>query len=238
MLAASAWAIQMKASTTTLQHPAARFSGITTSADRSQAFRKARRHSAIVRGLKLGLPLASVLVAALYVLPSQFTYTIKDGEASVEAIDLSSGALKMVNPRIRGVHAKQGVYDIRADSGTQAASEPEVMTFDRINAEILSSQGEKTTLTAPTGIYHSKKEELVFNTGVTIGGDGGMSGTLKTAKAYMKENRLVSDDPVALAYHGHTITADSVTVHSDESRVVFTGNVKVHLERAQKEGTQ
>lgn len=227
----------MKASTA-LQYPSARFSGITTAADRSQAFRNARRHSAIVRGLKLGLPLSALLVLALYVLPSQLTYEIKDGEASVEAIDISSGALKMVNPRIRGVHAKQGVYDIRADSGTQNASEPEVMTFDKIDAEIVSSQGEKTTLTAPTGIYHSKKEELVFNTGVTIGGDAGVSGTLKTAKAYMKENKLVSDDPVALAYHGHTISADGVTVYSDESRVIFTGNVKVHLERAQKESAQ
>ena len=132
----------MKAST--IQHPAARFSAITTSADRSQAFNAARRHSAVVRSLKIGLPVASLLVAALYVLPSQLTYKIKGGEASIEAIDVSSGALKMVNPRIRGVHAKQGIYDIRADSGTQAAAEPEVMTFDRINAEIVSSQGEKT----------------------------------------------------------------------------------------------
>ena len=93
-------------------------------------------------------------------------------------------------------------------------------------------------MTAPTGIFHSKKEELTFNTGVIIGGDAGLSGTLKTAKAFMKENRLVSDDPVALAYHGHTVAADSVTVYSDESRVIFTGNVRVHLERAQREGAQ
>jgi len=221
-----------------IQPAAARFSGILTATDKTRAFQAARRHSAMVRFLKVGLPVAALGVAVLYVLPSQLTYKIEGGEASVEAVDISSGGLKMVNPRIKGVHDKQGVYDIRAESATQHVSQPELMTFATINAEIVSQQGEKTILTAPSGIFHSKKEELTFDNGVTIGGEAGISGKLKTATAYMQDNRLISNDPVELAYHGHTISADAVTLHSGESRVIFTGNVRVHLERTQKEGGQ
>jgi lipopolysaccharide export system protein LptC len=220
-------------------HPAsARFRGIITAPDRSQSFKAARRHSAVVRTLKIALPLCALAVAGLYFVPSKLTFDTAIGEASVEKVDLSSGALKMVSPRIRGVHEKHGVYDIRAESATQQVTEPEVMTFDSITAELVNPEGRKTTLTAPSGIFHSKKEELMFDNGVLIGGEAGISGTLKTAKAYMKDDRLVSTDPVELAYHGHRIRADGVTVYSGESRVIFTGNVRVHLQRTAQDGGQ
>jgi lipopolysaccharide export system protein LptC len=215
-----------------------RFGGITAAPDRTQAFRAARRHSAIVRLLKMLLPLGALGVVALYILPSQLSIRTRTGEASVQAIDVNSGGIRMVNPRIKGVHEKYGVYDIRADSSVQHVDDPELMNFEVINAEIVSPKGQKTVLTAPSGIYQTKKEEMTFNNGVDIGGDSGISGKLKTATAFMQENRLVSKDPVQLAYHGHTILADSAEVWTSENRAVFTGNVKVHLERAQTEGKQ
>jgi lipopolysaccharide export system protein LptC len=220
-------------------HPAQmRYGAVMPAPDRKRAFRAARRHSIMVRIYKLGLPLAALGVAALYFVPTQLTVKPKEGQASVESIKIASGGLKMMNPRYQGVHEKYGVYDIRADSALQQVKTPEIMNFDKINAEILSKEGEKTTLTAPSGIFHSKQEELTFDNGVTIGGDAGIAGQLKTAKAFMKENRLVSKDPVSLAYHGHTIQADSVEFWSGENRAIFTGSVKVHLERTPTEGKQ
>jgi lipopolysaccharide export system protein LptC len=219
-------------------HPAAqpRFGGIMVAPNRKRAFRRARRHSAMVAFLKLALPAAALAVGGLYILPSQLTIKTKEGEATIQAVDLSAGKLKMMNPRFKGVNEKYGVYDIRADSALQDVSQPEVMTFDKIDAQLVSQQGEKTVLTAPSGIFHSKQEELTFDNGVTIGGEAGIAGRLKTATAYMKEKRLISKDPVDLAYQGHTIAADNVEMWTGENRVIFTGNVRVHLERTPTEG--
>jgi lipopolysaccharide export system protein LptC len=220
-------------------HPArTRFGGIITASDRTRAFQAARRHSAIVRVLKLTLPVAALGVCALYVLPAGMSVKVGDGEATVEKIDISAGGLKMVNPRFKGVHEKYGVYDIKADSALQHVNDPDLMTLDKIEAELLNKEGEKTTLTAPSGIFHRKKEEFTFDNGVDIGGEAGISGRLETATAYMKDNKLISNDPVTLGYHGHKIAADSVTVFTAENRVIFTGNVRVHLERAQGQGDQ
>jgi lipopolysaccharide export system protein LptC len=216
-----------------------RFGGLRAAPeDRTRAFRAARRHSFFVGLLKLALPLGALGVAGLYVLPSLLVNQILPPQASVEKINLDGGELKMMNPRYNGVHDKYGTYDIRADSGLQKISAPEVMNFQKINAELVNPQGEKTTLTAPSGIFHSKKGEMTFDNGVTIGGEAGLAGKLKTATAYMKENRLISERPVDLSYHGHNIKANSLEVWTSESRAIFTGNVRVHLERAQTEGKQ
>lgn len=211
-----------------------RFAALPSGGDRTKAFRAAKRHSARVKMLRLLLPVGAVCAAGLYFLPSRLSIPIKDGEASIESVELSSGGLKMVNPRIKGVHEKHGTYDIRAESSTQQVKNPELMNLDTISAEIISKTGEKTILTAPSGIYHSKQEELTFDRGVIIGGEAGISGTLKTATAFMQTNKLISQDPVDLAFHGSTIKAKTMTLFSSESRAIFEGDVKVHLERKPK----
>jgi lipopolysaccharide export system protein LptC len=213
-----------------------RFSGLLTAPDRKRAFKAARRHSVMVRGLRLCLPLAVLGIVSLYILPARLSVQVEGGKAEVEKIDITSGGLKMVNPRFQGVNEKYGVYDIQADSALQHFSDPDLMTLDKINADLVNQQGQKTVLTAPSGIFQRKKEEFTFDNGVTIGGEAGIAGKLKTATAFMKEKRLISNDPVELSYQGHQVVADSVEFFTTENRVIFTGNVRVHLERAPGQG--
>ena len=219
---------------------APRFGGILVAPDRTRAFRTAKRHSAMVSLLKLCLPVATLGLGALYLLPAlRPVIPIPGGVLRIEKVDVASGGLKMINPQFKGVNEKYGVYDIRADSALQHVTDPDLMSLDKINAELVNQQGQKTVLTAPSGIFQRKKEEFTFDNGVTIGGEAGYSGKLKTATAFMKEKKLISNDPVLLGYQGHQIAADSVEFFTGENRVIFTGNVRVHLERAAgQEGKQ
>lgn len=219
---------------THIRQTPARFAGLPSGGDRAKAFRAAKRHSVRVRMLRLLLPVVAVCATGLYFLPSAYSIKTKEGEASIESMQVTSGGLKMVNPRMKGVNEKFGVYNISADHATQQAKNPELMNLTSISAEITSKTGEITVLTAPTGIYHSKQEELTFDNGVVIGGAAGISGTLKTATAFMQAHKLISNDPVDLAYNGTTIKAQTMTLYSGEGRAVFEGNVRVHLERKPK----
>jgi hypothetical protein len=49
---------------------------------------------------------------------------------------------------------------------------------------------------------------------------------------------LISNDPVELGYHGHRVASDRVEFFNAEKRVIFTGHVRVHLERAAGQGGQ
>src|SRR5687768_7873982 len=90
-----------------------RFGGITTARDRTRSFKAARRHSMMVRLMKLGLPLAALGVGALYI-PTKIV--TPQGELAIEKFAIDKGGLKMINPRFKGVHEKHGVYDVRADT--------------------------------------------------------------------------------------------------------------------------
>jgi lipopolysaccharide export system protein LptC len=215
-----------------------RFGGLVSAGDRAKAFRAAKRHSARVKVLRLLLPIAAVCMAGLYLWPSTIEFETEAGKASIDDIQVSGDGLRMVNPRIQGVHEKHGVYDIRADHATQQASNPELITLNTITAELTSKDGQKTVLTAPSGLFHSKKEELTFDNGLTIGGNRGYAGKLKTATAFFQSNKLITTDPVDLAYGDSTIQAQSMTLFSSEGRAIFEGNVKVHLERAQETNRQ
>ena len=215
-----------------------RLSGILAATDRKRAFRAATRHSWLVRMLKLCMPLATLGLMAQYVMPAGFTIDTPKGPVSVQQIDIAAGGLKMVSPRYKGVNEKNGSYDIQAESALQHVSNTDLISFDKIHAELLSLQGQKTILTAPSGIFQRVKQEFTFDNSVTIGGEAGISGQLKTATAYMKENRLISNDPVVLGYHGHQVASDRVEFFNAEKRVIFTGHVRVHLERAAGQGGQ
>jgi lipopolysaccharide export system protein LptC len=221
---------------THIQPARPRFAGLPSATDRAKAFRAAKRHSALVQTLRWVLPVLAVSMFGFYLLPSRIAVKVGDGEASIQSIDLSGGGLKMVNPRLKGVNEKHGVYDIQAAYATQQIKNPDLMTLDTITAEITSKEGQKTTLKAPSGLYERKKEELTFDNGVTIGGEAGLSGTLKTATAFMQNHLLISKDPVDLAFRKNTIKADSMTLYSSESRAIFEGRVRVHLERNEEAG--
>ncbi len=217
---------------TTQLHPAAaRFAGLPDAGDRVKEFKKAKRHSVNVRLMRFLLPVIAACIGGLYFVPTRIAVEIDGGEASVESVDLSQGGLKMVNPRIKGVHEKHGIYDIRAENATQQVENTDLIRLNVITADLVSQKGEKTSFVAPSGLFHSKKEELIFDNGVTIGGNAGFSGKLKTATAFFKSNTLISTDPVELGFFDSSIKARSMTFYSSEGRAIFEGGVSVHLER-------
>jgi lipopolysaccharide export system protein LptC len=201
--------------------------------DRSAEFRRAKRHSRLVAALKILLPLSAAGILSLYVLPSLLRVSVDGGRgtATVEAVSLEAGALKMVNPRVTGVHDKQGEYDLRASSATQQAANPDVLFLDAINGKMTNATGEITTIIAPAAEYNNRAEEMIFTDGVTLTRTPAMSAVFETAKVYIKEQRIVSETPVEVRLHDSTIRADRLTLYTADARAIFEGRVRVHLAR-------
>jgi lipopolysaccharide export system protein LptC len=212
-----------------------RLRGFPSAADRARAFNVAIRHSTRVRTLRILLPLVAVGLGGLYFLPTRITVQTKLGQASFKTVKSTSEGSVMQEPHIKGVHEKHGKYDIRMKSATRNEKQPDLIKLNTINAELVAKDGKKTTLKAPSGIFHNKREELTFDNGAVIGGDAGFSGKLKSATASMANHVLISPEPVELAFHGNTVRAEGLTYYTSEGRAVFTGNVRVHLERAPTE---
>lgn len=215
-----------------------RLSAIFTADGRAAAFQAAGRHSRLVRILRLACPAAALAIAGLYFLPSRLSVEIGDMKASIESVDLSADGLKMVNPRIKGVHNKQGTYDMRAESAVQHIRDTNLITLNKIDAGIVSPAGEETQLAAPSGLYDSEKEQLTMNNGVTVQGQSGLSAKLRSAIIQFQQQVVISNEPVEVRLHDSLIRAQSLQLFTAEKRAVFTGKVYVHLERQEQEQEQ
>ncbi|ADP70550.1 protein of unknown function DUF1239 [Rhodomicrobium vannielii ATCC 17100] len=201
--------------------------------DRDREFRLARRHSRLVRVLRIVLPLMAMGILSLYALPSFLRVSVDKGRgtATVRAIELEKGALKMIEPHVRGVNEKNESYDFTADSATQASVKADEMYLLNVRGRMTGQDGKLTTLAAPDGTHNSKAEQISFNNGVTIRREPGLAAEFQTATAYMKEQKAVSNTPVVVRLHESTIHADGMTLYWGESRAIFEGNVRTHIER-------
>lgn len=202
-------------------------------ARREQEFRRARAHSKTVLVLKGALPLAAALILSLYALPSFMTRSIDNGRgiATVRGIAVDAGSLKMIEPHVRGVSERGEPYDVTAKTATQAAGKPEVMYLKVVQGKMTGADGKISTLSAPDATHDSKADTISFDNGVEVMRDGGMSATFKTASADMKGQKITSTSPVVVRLHESTINAESMTLYWHDSRAIFEGNVRTHIER-------
>ncbi|MBI4723752.1 MAG: hypothetical protein HY765_01635, partial [Rhodomicrobium sp.] len=170
---------------------------------RAAEFRRARRHSVLVRVLKMVLPLTAAGILGLYALPSLLKTSIDKGRgtASVRGVTVEAGQLKMIAPRVKGVNENGDAYDIAAESATQAAKNAEVMYLEKIKGKMTGHDGKVTVLEAPNGVHNSKAEEMSFNNGAVITREGGMSAVFQTATAFMKQQKMISKTPVTVRLH-------------------------------------
>ncbi|MGA7324498.1 MAG: LPS export ABC transporter periplasmic protein LptC [Rhodomicrobium sp.] len=200
---------------------------------RDLEFRRARRHSARVRTLKIILPLMAAGILSLYALPSMLKTSFDKGRgtASVRAVNVEEGKLKMIEPHIKGVNERGEAYDVIADTATQAPSNPDVMYFVNIRGKMTGTDGKITNLVAPDGVNDNKADQMTFNNGATVTRDGGMSAKFETATAFMKQQTMISKTPVIVRLRESTINAESMTLNWGEQHAIFEGNVKTHIER-------
>jgi lipopolysaccharide export system protein LptC len=201
--------------------------------DRAREFRRAMRHSVRVKVLKVLLPLTAASVLGLYALPSLFVVSIDKGrgEASVRAVTLEAGSLKMLQPRVTGVNDNSDVYEFVADSATQASRTADTMYLEKVRGRVTGHDGALTTLIAPDGVHNSKAEEMTFNNGAVVTRDPDFTATFKTATAFMKKQMVISNTPVIVRLHESTILSDRMTLFWNEQRAIFEGNVRTHIER-------
>lgn len=210
------------------------------SADRAREFRRAKRHSVLVQALKAILPAMAAGLLSLYALPSLLKIKVDNGRgtASVRAITLEAGSLKMIDPRVAGVNDKNDAYEFTADSATQASRTAEVMYLEHVRGRMTGQDGAVTTLTAPDGVHDNKADKMTFNNGVVVKREPDYAATFQTATAFMKQQMVVSQTPVEVRLHESTIVADSMTLFWGEQRVIFEGRVRTHIERQENASSQ
>jgi len=193
--------------------------------------RNARRHSAVVRILRNLLPLIAVVVLGAYFFSTRMNVHVGGVTASIDGLEVTDGALRMLNPTMRGTDKKNGDYVIKADYADQDVEKPNLVKLTAIKADVNNkSNGNWSRMRAVRGKFDSKTERLILKDRITLATSTGLTGELSYATIDMKEQILRSHNPVKLDLPNGTVRANAMTLYSDENTIVFRGNVAVRIE--------
>ncbi|MCB1549325.1 MAG: LPS export ABC transporter periplasmic protein LptC [Hyphomicrobiaceae bacterium] len=199
--------------------------------DRSKAFRSARRHTMLVRLLRVTLPICAVCCLAVFFLSMKRTVKVKGGTITVSSVSLTGDGLKMQKPKYEGYSKDGARYVVEARTALPEAGKPDRIHLDDIDGTLTQANGQRMRLKSKKGLFDNKKNELELFEGIDIRGENGMMARLTRATVFVKEQRIISNEPIYAELINGWIRAQRVEILQKSRLMTFEGNVKVHLKK-------
>ena len=198
--------------------------------DRARAFRSARRHSLLVRALRVALPVCTLGSAAAYLLMLNTAWKIGPGRLNVGQVELTADDLTMKNPSYFGVTKDGGRYQVRAKRAVVEFSRQQApIKLIDVDGDLVRSNNVTTKLKAKHGLLDNANSILELYDGIDIDTSNGMTAKLSRATITMKEHRIVSKEPVTASAATGSVRSASMSLKTDTQEAKFQGNVVVRL---------
>jgi lipopolysaccharide export system protein LptC len=211
-------------------HAASRGSGLVVDmGDRAALFRAARRHSALVRVLRVGLPLASVAALGFFVrtvLTSE-SFTVPPPAAPETLIDPEK--ITMDHPHYKGFNPDGGHYEVEAEHARQDLKRDGFILMQTVNGVFHQADRTVTHLTARRGAFDSKGNILDLFDDIHVDASSDMKARLEVARVNVQTNVVTSARPVDVTMPTGTVRGNTMELHQKSRRVTFIDAVAAHL---------
>ena len=196
---------------------------------RAHAFRLARRHSLLVKALRIALPLGAAGFAVFYGLSLGVSWQLGPGRLKVGEIQLTQDDLTMKNPKYFGLTKEGGRYEVRAKKAILEFAKDAPIKLIDIDGDLVQANDVTTKLKAKHGLLDNTKGELELYDGIEIDTSNGMKARMTRATVYNKEHRVVSKQPVDLTMPAGRVQGAAMTMRTDTREATFIGDVKTRL---------
>ncbi len=199
--------------------------------DSERAFRAARRHSRMVRFLRVGLPVGIVVALVVLSLVTWLNPMRLFTALPVNVSDLvvSGTKITMEQPRVNGFTKDQRAYEFTAKAAAQDLTKPDIVELNSINARMEMEDKSTMTMVANTGVYDTKKEMLKLAGSILLTSSNGNTGKLSEATIDVRKGNVVSDKPVELEMLQGILNANKLEVVDSGTLVRFHGGVNMVL---------
>jgi lipopolysaccharide export system protein LptC len=197
-----------------------------------RAFRAAARHSRYVRFLRVAVPLsvAAVVVAvalATWFSPTRLLAKLPTG-GSLGSVGISGSKVTMALPRLEGYTRDARPYQLTAKTAAQDLLKPDNVELSEIRTKMETADKAVVEMTAATGLYHSKADQLVLRDSIVIKSTSGYEGHLSEAVVDMRSGHIVSDKPVEVKLLNGILNANRLAVEGEVIR--FDGGVTLVMD--------
>jgi lipopolysaccharide export system protein LptC len=205
--------------------------------DSDRAFRAARRHSRRIRILRIALPLALVLVLAVFFLwtwfnPMRLLFKIPDIGGDLV---ISGTKITMQMPRVTGYTRDSRPYELTAKAALQDLTNPDVVELNELRAKFQMTDNSTVEVNAQNGLFNSKKEVLELGNDTMVTSTAGYKVLIDKAVIDIRANQLTTDYPVKVDSKEGNLVAKSMQILEGGNLVRFEA-VKMTVRTDEKTG--
>lgn len=198
--------------------------------DSDRAFRAARRHSRIVRVLRVALPIAVVAALAVTVL---ITYLnplrmLSSLPVNIDKLVVSGTKITMEKPRLAGFTHDARAYEMSAEAAQQDLTKPDLVELHNLHAKLQMQDKTMMTMSAADGLYNAKTQTLQLKKDILLS-DKTYEGRLSEATIDISKGNVVSNAPVELKMLQGKLNANHLEVIDSGDLVRFTNGVTMDL---------
>ncbi len=203
--------------------------------DADRAFRSARRHSRLVRILRIAVP-ASVAVGLVII--TLITYLnplrmLAKLPINIDNLVVSGTKVTMEQPRLSGFTSDARAYELTADTAAQDMTKPDIVELRNIRAKVEMQDKSSMEMTAVFGIYDAKGETLKLDRNIELNSSTGYQGRLREALIDIRKGNVTSEQPVEVRMLQGTLNANRLEIVDSGDLVRFHGGVVMDMKLSQ-----
>ncbi|MFA6265481.1 MAG: LPS export ABC transporter periplasmic protein LptC [Pseudolabrys sp.] len=198
-------------------------------AQSERAFRAARRHSRLVRLLRLSIPVLVVIGLTAIVLTTYYNplRMLQSLPVNIDNMVVSGTKITMEKPRMSGFTKDRRPYEFTAQAADQDLTKPDLVELRNINAKVQMEDKSMMNMTALTGVYDSEKETLKLQQQIFLSSDTGYKGYLTEALVDVRTSNVVSEKPVKIEMLEGVLDAQRLEITESGDLIRFENGVKM-----------
>jgi len=199
--------------------------------DSERAFRAARRHSRLVRILRIAIPLGVVGGLVIMFLITYFNPLRMLTKLPIDISDLvvSGTKITMEKPRLAGFTNDSRAYELSAEAAAQDMTKPDLVELKNLRAKIEMQDKSTMQMSALTGVYNSKTEMLKLEKDIYLSSSTGYQGQMSEAMIDIRKGNVVSNSPVELKMLQGKLNANKLEIVDNGDVVRFHGGVVMDM---------
>lgn len=201
-------------------HPLAPAGG----AKRRRAFAAARRHTRVVRLLRVLLPVAGLMALAGFLVKAHLEFP-GNIDLTAASMSVTKNSIIMDEPHLTGFGGNGREYSLLADRAVQPLTNPGQVRLESIEAKVTGSEG-PTSITAEAGDYDHQKRTLQLLGAIAVNSAEGYRLRMTDAYVDFGAGTMVSENPVAIGYADSEVTGSRLAASEDGKLIVIEGGVR------------
>ncbi len=197
----------------------------------ARAFYAARRHSRLVRMLRVAVPAFVGVVALGMFLITYFNPLRMLGKLPINVGDVvvSGTKITMEKPHLTGFTKDARAYELSAEAAAQDLTKPDLVELHNIHATLQMQDKSSVKMDALFGLYNSKEQMLKLERKIDLASSTGYAGHLTEALVDVRKGDVVSEKPVEVKLLQGVLNANRLEITNSGDLVVFSGGVDMTL---------